>query len=332
MSASAASAAVISQPPADPAALAGSLSAADLEPGSREAEVGSWRCPPFSYASSMIRAEQLWKFNATHDYVIGYFMWTGIDYLGEAGGWPRRGASSGVLDTCGFPKDGFYFYQSQWTTAPMVHLFPHWNYPGEKGTIIPVVVYSNCQQVELQLNGKSYGVKSLVFPRLGATRSWSDFTPTGTTADLHLTWDVPYEPGTLVAIARSNGQIVARDEIRTAGDPAAITLKLDKSSIANPGLVHIETRVVDAADILVPTANNPITFEVEGPAKIIATDNGDQSSHEPFQASSHTAFNGMALASAQASKTPGHVRITAKSPGLKDAVAEFDVTAAIPLA
>ena len=88
----------------------------------------------FGYASSMVRAEQLWKFNAVHDYVIGYFMWTGIDYLGEAGAWPRKGASSGVLDVCGFPKDGYYFYKSQWGPAdePVVHVLPHWNYPAGK--------------------------------------------------------------------------------------------------------------------------------------------------------------------------------------------------------
>lgn len=84
------------------------------------------------------------------------YMWTGVDYLGESR-WPRKGASSGVLDTCGFPKDGYYFYQSQWTREPMVHVLPHWNYPGEKGAIIPVAVYSNYRQVELQLNGRSYG-------------------------------------------------------------------------------------------------------------------------------------------------------------------------------
>jgi beta-galactosidase len=118
------------------------------------------------YNSSMINAEQLWKFTAIHDYVIGDFMWTGIDHLGEAH-WPNKSSSSGVIDLCGFPKDGYYFYQSQWTTEPMVHGFPHWNWAGHEGEVIPVVVYTNCDSVELFVNGKSFGSKSGVFPQQG---------------------------------------------------------------------------------------------------------------------------------------------------------------------
>jgi len=281
----------------------------------------------FTYASSMIRAEQLWRFNAVHDYVIGYFMWTGVDYLGESRSWPRKGASSGVLDTCGLPKDGYYFYQSQWTTGPMVHVFPHWNYPGEKGTIIPVVVYSNCRQVELQVNGRSYGVKSLVFPRPGTVRSWNDPTPAGTTADLHLTWDVPYEPGTLRVIGRRDGQIVAEEEIHTAGEPAAIALTCDKTNLNSTarGVAQIEVRVRDAAGNFVPTATSAVSFDVQGPAKIIGVDNGDPVSHDSYQATTHPVFNGMALVIMQAGKTPGHVTLTAKSDGLKEASVELDV-------
>jgi beta-galactosidase len=292
--------------------------------GTNAAERGG--LPPFPYASSMIRAEQLWKFNAVHDYVVGYFMWTGIDYLGEARNWPRKGASSGVLDTCGFPKDGYYFYQSQWTREPMVHVLPHWNYPGEKGTIIPVVVYSNCRQVELQLNGKSYGVKSLVFPRPGSARSWNDPTPAGTTADLHLTWDVPFEPGTLRVIGRNNGQVVAQEEIHTAAAPAAIALNLDKTALnsASRGVAQVEVRILDANGVLVPTASNAVTFDVSGPAKIIGVDNGDLASHDSYQASSRSAFNGMVLVTLQAGKTPGHVTLTARADGLKDASVELD--------
>ena len=291
--------------------------------GSREA---------FSYANSLVRAEQLWKFNAVHDYVIGYFMWTGVDYLGESS-WPRKAGDSGVLDTCGFPKDGYYLYQSQCVTNPMVHVMPHWNYPGEKGAIIPVVVFSNCRQVELQLNGKSYGTKSLVFPRPGAVRNWNDPTPAGTTADLHLTWDVPFEPGTLRAIGRQNGQIVAQEEIHTAGAPASIALKLDRAvlSSAARGVAQIEVRILDAAGIVVPTANNVVALDLQGPAKIIGYDNGDTSSHDSYQAGARPVFNGMALATLQAGKAPGHVTLTAKAGGLKDASVELDVQPGAPV-
>jgi len=110
--------------------------------------------------------EELWKFVRTYDYVAGDFMWTGIDYLGESF-WPMKSSFSGVIDTCGFKKDGFYFYQSQWTKEPMLHLSPHWNWKGKEGQVIPVTCYTNCDTVELFLNGKSLGVKGYEFPRLG---------------------------------------------------------------------------------------------------------------------------------------------------------------------
>ena len=290
--------------------------------------------PPFPYASAMIRAEQLWKFNAVHDYVLGYFMWTGVDYLGESRSWPRKGSSSGVLDTCGFPKDGYYFYQSQWTSEPMVHGLPHWNYPGEKGTVIPVVVYSNCREVELQLNGKSYGTKTLVFPRPGSAKSWNDRTPTGTTADLHLTWDVPYEPGTLRVIGRRDGQVVAQEEIHTAGEPSAIALNLDKTVLdsAARGVAQVEVRVLDAAGNPVPTATNTIAFDVTGPVKIIGVDNGDPTSHDSYQTHVRPVFNGLAPLTLQAGKVPGHVTVTAKADGLKDASVELEVQPGTPVA
>ncbi|MGA3179488.1 MAG: glycoside hydrolase family 2 TIM barrel-domain containing protein [Verrucomicrobiota bacterium] len=291
--------------------------------GSREA---------FSYATSLVRAEQLWKFNSVHDYVIGYFMWTGVDYLGEST-WPRRVTDSGILDTCGFPKDGYYLYQSLCASNPMVHLMPHWNYPGEKGAIIPVVVFSNCRQVELQLNGKSYGAKSLVFPRQGSTRNWNDPSPVGTTADLHLTWDVPYEPGILRAIGRRDGQIVAQEEIRTAGPPAALALKLDNAvlSSAARGVAQVEVRVLDASGIVVPTAGNVVALDLHGPAKIIGNDNGDPSSHDSYQAGTRPVFNGMALVTLQAGKTAGHVTLSAKAEGLKGASVELDVQPGTPV-
>ena len=286
----------------------------------------------FSYATSLVRAEQLWKFNAVHDYVIGYFMWTGVDYLGEST-WPNRVTDSGLLDTCGFPKDGYYLYQSLCFTNPMVHVMPHWNYPGEKGAIIPVVVFSNCRQVELQLNGRSYGTKSLVFPRPGAIRSWNDPTPAGTTADLHLTWDVPYEPGTLRAIGRQDGQIVAQEEIRTAGAPASIALHLDRAVLSGAarGVAQIEVRILDAAGVVVPTAANLVSLDIQGPAKIIGNDNGETSSHDSYQAGARPVFNGMSLVTVQAGKTPGHVKLTARSDGLKDASVELDVPPGAPV-
>ena len=162
-----------------------------------------------SYNYWMIDAEQLWKFVRTRDYVIGDFMWTGIDYLGESR-WPNKNASFGVLDLCGFPKDGFYFYQSQWTDKPMIHLFPHWNWQGREGQVIPVLCYTNCDAVELFLNGKSFGEKRLDFPREGTSGGWNKYDKPRvfpTTSDLHLQWDVPYAPGTLKAVGKKTGRL-----------------------------------------------------------------------------------------------------------------------------
>ena len=172
-----------------------------------------------AHMASVIRAEQLWKFVSIHDYVIGDFMWTGIDYLGEAR-WPAKNAASGVIDLCGFPKDAYYFYQSQWTTKPMIHLFPHWNWKGREGQVLQVMAYTNCDSVELFVNGKSFGIKALEFPRQGNSGAWNryDQPPVNTTTgDFHLAWDVPYEPGILKAIGKKGGKMVAEEEIHTTG-------------------------------------------------------------------------------------------------------------------
>ena len=137
------------------------------ESGSMGGVRGDYRaCSRIVARGRNIDVEQLWKFVRTYDYVAGDFMWTGIDYLGEAR-WPAKGSSAGVIDMCGFRKDGFYFYQSQWTDKPVLHLFPHWNWKGKEGQFIPVTCYTNCDTVELFLNGRSVGVKGYAFPRHG---------------------------------------------------------------------------------------------------------------------------------------------------------------------
>jgi beta-galactosidase len=282
---------------------------------------GDWRWPP--YHARMLRAELLWKFTRSHDYVAGDFMWTGVDYLGEAR-WPHKHSSSGVLDLCGFPKDGYYFYQSQWTDEPMLHLFPHWTWPGREGEVIPVVCYTNCDSVELFVNGKSWGVKSFAFAHYGfdQSKSWAEqrFAPPvrATTADLHLTWDVPYQPGTLRAVGKKDSEVACVQEIVTAGEPARIELVADREAIAADGrdVVHLAARVLDAAGNLAPAADNPIIFEVEGEGSVIGVDNGNPASHEPFQANHRQAFNGLCLAIVQATTTPGEIRVTASAPGL----------------
>ena len=269
-----------------------------------------------------IDVEQLWKFVRTYDYVAGDFMWTGIDYLGEAR-WPMKGSSAGVIDTCGFRKDGFYFYQSQWTDKPVLHLFPHWNWKGKEGQFIPVTCYTNCDTVELFLNGRSLGVKGYAFPRLGMEGSYGNSPARArvlrTTGDLHLAWDVPYEPGTLKAVGVKDGKAVATVEVSTAGEPAAIGLSVDREVIAadRRDVAHITIQIQDANGSMAPTAANEVAFELQGEGRILGLDSGDPQSHEDYQSARRKAFNGLCLAIVQSTGKPGQIRVTASSPGLK---------------
>jgi beta-galactosidase len=272
-----------------------------------------------SYAHGrIIDVEQRWKFTLLYDYVIGDFMWTGIDYYGEAWRWPSRGASSGYLDNCAFPKDGYYFFKSIWTEEPTLHLLPHWNMQGREGQVIPVICYTNCDTVELFLNGKSYGEKYLEFPRKGNTESWNKpeegkvYTTSG---DLHLSWDVAYEAGELIAIGKKDGKEYTYRRV-TTGEPAQIRLSADRKLIrADPAdVAHITVEVLDEDGNLVPTSDNRIEFEVEG-ADIIGVESGNMQDLSSPKTSKRKAFNGLCLAIIQA-REAGMIKIKAVSDGL----------------
>ena len=278
--------------------------------------------------ASVIRAEQLWKFVSLHDYIIGDFMWTGIDYLGEAR-WPNKNASSGVIDLCGFPKDGYYFYQGQWTTKPMIHLFPHWNWRGKEGRVIQVMAYTNCDTVELFLNNKSFGIKSLEFPRQGNSGAWNRYDRplvNISTNDLHLVWDVPYEPGILKAVGRKGGKIVLEQEIRTTGKAVAIRLTADKNEIktAAKDVAHVKVEVIDENGFVVPDANNLIELATAGEGKLIGFDNGKPNDATSMKSGRRTVFNGLALAVIQSTDKQGSIRVKATSPGLADGIIEIN--------
>lgn len=273
-----------------------------------------------NYTSGMIRAEQQWKFIAVRPFVIGDFMWTGVDYLGEAM-WPAKSSYSGVIDRSDNCKDSYYFYQSQWVDQPVLHLFPHWNWPGREGQVIPVLAYTNCDTVELFLNSKSYGVKAQEFPRQGNSKKWNQYDRPmvhTNTADLHVSWDVTYEPGTLKVIGYKNGREVVEDSVVTAGTPAAIKILQDTFALYADGqdaaLLHVE--IVDAQGHLVPTAASSLTFTVEGAGRLIGTDNGNPADDHFFGAGRCTAFNGHAYAVIQAGKHPGRIKVTVTADGL----------------
>ncbi|MGD0778723.1 MAG: glycoside hydrolase family 2 TIM barrel-domain containing protein [Candidatus Solibacter sp.] len=269
-----------------------------------------------------IDVEQLWRFVGTYDYVAGDFMWTGIDYLGESR-WPGKGSSAGVIDTCGFKKDGFYLYQSQWTERSVLHLFPHWNWKGKEGQFIPVTCYTNCDTVELFLNGRSIGAKGYAFPRYGMEERYGNTGARArvprTTNDLHLEWDVPYEAGTLKAVGTKDGKVAGTVEVSTTGEPSAVRLTVDRAEIAadRRDAAHVTVEILDAQGRVVPTADSEVAFVVEGEGKLIGLDNGDPQSHEDYKGTRRKAFNGLCLGIVQSTGKSGAIRVTATSPGLQ---------------
>ncbi len=214
-------------------------------------------------------AESWWNCFAKRPWLSGGFVWTGFDYRGEPTpyGWPCVNSHFGLMDTCGFPKDNYFYYQSVWLDKPMVHLLPHWNWAGKEGNPINVWAYGNCKQVELFLNGSSLGRK--IMPPCS-----------------HLEWNVNYVPGVLGAKGYDDqGNVIAETKIETTGDPSAVVLTPDRQTINADGedVSVIAVSVTDARGRVVPTASNKIHFTLNGPGKIIGVGNGDPSCHEPDQ-------------------------------------------------
>jgi len=253
--------------------------------------------------------EEMWKLVKNHDWFSGMYIWTGWDYLGEPTPFPWPAVSSyfGIIDLAGFPKDPYYFYQSEWTSTPVLHIFPHWNWkPGEK---VDVVAYFNiADDMELFLNGRSQGKK----------RKQGD--------DMHVFWRLGFEPGVLKAVSRKNGETVLTKEVRTADSAAKIVLTPDRQTIKADGtdLSFVTVKVVDKNGTLVPAADNLIKFEITGPASIAGVDNGNQISHESFKANQRKAFHGMVLAIVQAKQNRGRIVLKATSDGLVPASIVID--------
>jgi beta-galactosidase len=280
-----------------------------------------------NYTAGMLQAERHWKWVSLHDYFAGDFMWTGVDYLGEAV-WPFRGFPSGVLDITGHPKDSYYLYQSQWTQQPVLHLFPHWNWPGRVGQSIPVMAYTNCNSVELFLNGRSLGEKRLEFPAQGTSGGWNTYAlpvVNPTTNDLHVSWDVPYEPGVLRAVGKRRDGAVCEDQVRTAGAPAAIRLIADRDTVTTDpsDVLHATFEIVDSSGTLVPTASDVVRFTVTG-GSILALDNADLQDRGSYTEGARHAFNGRGLAIVRGAQ-PGVLRLEASADGLRPASVSVQV-------
>lgn len=250
--------------------------------------------------------EGSWKIIKRNKFISGQYIWTGFDYLGEPTpfGWPARSSYFGLIDLAGFPKDSYYLYQSEWTTKPMLHILPHWNW--KDGEDIDVWCYYNqADEVELYLNGESMGIQRK------------------DTTTLHATWQLSFKRGDLRAVSRKDGKIVKEQYIRTAGRPAQIRMTVDRERIKADGedLSFITVEVLDKDGILCPNADNDIQFEIEGTGFIAGVDNGSPISLERFKDNHRKAFYGKCLVVVQSNNEIGNIRITATSEGLKSAEA-----------
>jgi len=282
-----------------------------------------------------------WRGEERNPFAAGEFVWTGFDYLGEPTPYnadesnllnfsdpaqkaamqkeldalgkilvPSRSSYFGIVDLAGFKKDRFYLYQSHWRPElPMAHILPHWNWPERVGQVTPVFVYTSGDAAELFLNGKSLGKKS---------KGVNEY---------RLRWDdVIYEPGELKVIAYKAGKKWSTDTVKTTGAPSKLLLAADRNKIASDGkdLSFITVTVADKQGLQVPRANNHIKFAVEGPGEIVATDNGDATSFESFQAPERNAYNGLALVIVRGKPgTTGEIKLTATADGLAPATLEI---------
>jgi beta-galactosidase len=272
-------------------------------------------------------------------FTAGEFVWTGFDYLGEPTpyGWelhnlnnfsdpvlkaqaarelaatgniraPSRSSYFGILDLAGFPKDRYYIYQAHWRPDfPMAHIMPHWNWPDRVGQVTPVHVYTSGDEAELFLNGHSLGRKQK-----------GQF-------EYRLRWDdVKYQPGELKVIAYKNGKQWATDAVQTTGPAARLLLSPDRAKITADGqdLSYITVTVADKKGRLVPRSKNHITFDLEGPGEIVAVDNGDATSFEPFHAKERNAYNGLALVIVRSAQ-PGNLTLKAQADGLEGAITKL---------
>lgn len=262
-------------------------------------------------------AEVSWKSDRDLKHIAGQFIWTGFDYIGEPtpyyNSYPAKSSYFGAVDTAGFPKDIFYYYQSQWKDEPMVHLLPHWNWT--EGTSVRVLAYTNAHKVELFLNGKSLGERSYV------NKTTSFGVPYKETAEgkTYLEWAVPFEAGTMEAVAKDEaGNVIARDQVVTAGAAAAVRLTADRHVLTADGedLSFITAEIVDSEGNMVPTADQLIQFTLSGGGEIAGVDNGNAASVERFKDTKRKAFNGKALAIIRSDEAAGELMISAKVSGL----------------
>ncbi len=264
---------------------------------------------------------EAWLAVKDNQYIPGQFLWTGVDYLGEAGQFPVRSNISGLVDLSDFKKTGYYFRQSLWTEKQMVHItcispekannkfgfrmIDGWNWDNYKGQEVTVLAFTNCDSVELYLNGRSLGMRNLKDAKNAV-----------------LSWKVPYESGELKAVAYSNGKKAAENILKTTGKAEKILLESDLSTIHADGedFANVKILVTDADGNIVPDAGNEITVKVSGAGKNIGFGNGDNTNIESYKSDTHQVFEGKARVYIQSDGKKGNIKIEASGSGLKSAV------------
>ncbi len=259
-----------------------------------------------AHCSAYTTPEASWEPLGAREFVAGGFVWTGFDYRGEPTPyhWPEVNSNFGILDMCGFPKDNAMYYKAWWKqNEPMVHVYPHWNWPGSEGKNRPLRCHSNCEEVELIVNGTSQGRKPV---RRFRGLQWEN---------------VVHQPGKVEARGYIGGKLAASTIVETTGAPASLRLSVDRTRLAADGqdTVAVAVAVVDAQGRVVPTASNMVHFSVEGNAINSGVGNGDPSCHEPNQAGSRSAFNGLCMVLVKATRRAGSIRLTAAADGLASA-------------
>ena len=275
--------------------------------------------------------------------ILGEYVWTGFDYIGEPtpyGGkdnstngywnadWPARSSYFGAVDLCGFPKDRFFLYQSQWTDKPMVHVLPHWNWEGTDQEQIPIFAYTNCEEVELFVNGKSLGRKVKGTDLTKIPVKFMRYEGDHFMSKYRLSWEASFAPGSLRVVGYVGGEPVTEKEIKTAGPPARVRLVPDREvlSAGENDLSYVTVRIEDTEGNLCPLASNQVRFSVEGAGTIAAVGNGNAATTAPFIADERDAFNGLCMLIVKAGKQAGEVRVIAQSEGLQPDNVSLSVT------
>lgn len=255
-------------------------------------------------------------------YVMGEFVWTGFDYLGEPtpyySEWPSRSSYFGVIDLAGLPKNRYYCYRAAWSDLPTLHIFPHWNWEGKEGQIVPIHVYTNYEEVELFINDISQGKRRHAASGNDVQAQLERF---------RLMWnETVYTPGEVCAVAYQNGKEVDRKTIRTAGEPYRIELSAYYQSIKadRESLNYITASIVDKDGNLCPNANNRLTFSAEGAAFVYATDAGDQRETETFLRADKKALSGMLVCCVRNNGSQGKTVVSCSADGLISASISFD--------